>query len=177
MSKSVKSPTLRTKAIDDLRCQAIAGDEGALTQLQKEAPEQAAAVLERCGWLEGILQQTLFKRIGIDQNPVGKQAVITRCQQLRDQLAQEGDSPLERLLIERIVVCWLAVYTADLKANLTNERSFAHGKYYLEHQDKAHRRFISAVKALAQVRRLLGGPVLQVNVAEKGSRQVNVLGG
>ncbi|GAF81060.1 unnamed protein product [marine sediment metagenome] len=41
------------------------------------------------------------------------------------------------------------------------------------HRDRAHRRYLQAVKALAQVRKLLGASVTQVNIAEN---QVNVAG-
>jgi len=42
--------------------------------------------------------------------------------------------------------------------------------YHLRRQDRAHRRFLTAMKTLATVRKL-GLPVLQVNI---GENQVNV---
>jgi hypothetical protein len=45
-------------------------------------------------------------------------------------------------------------------------------EYKQKSLDHAHRRYISAVKALAQIRKM--GPAVQINVARK---QVNVAGG
>ncbi len=45
--------------------------------------------------------------------------------------------------------------------------------YMDRHRDRAERRYVQAVKALAQVRKLLG-PSIQVNI---GRNQVNVAGG
>ena len=49
---------------------------------------------------------------------------------------------------------------------------FAEGDYWQKQQERAHRRYLSAIRTLAQVRRLLV-PAMQVNIAE---RQLNVLG-
>jgi hypothetical protein len=48
--------------------------------------------------------------------------------------------------------------------------SLDQGDYYQRHQDRAHKRYLSAVRALAQVRRLLT-PAVQVNI---GGQQVNI---
>jgi hypothetical protein len=49
----------------------------------------------------------------------------------------------------------------------------ARGEYYQRRMDRAHAHYLSAIKALAQVRKL-ALPALQVNIAKK---QVNVAGG
>jgi len=45
--------------------------------------------------------------------------------------------------------------------------------FFDRHRDRAHRRYLQEVKALAQERKLLGPSVAQVNTPEK---QVNVAG-
>jgi hypothetical protein len=70
-------------------------------------------------------------------------------------------------------VCWLQVQYADtLVAQSQGKISLKQGDYQQRRQDRAARRYLAAIKALAQVRRLLG-PVVQVNIAE---RQVNLVG-
>ena len=51
--------------------------------------------------------------------------------------------------------------------------SFKQGEYWQEAQDRAQRRYLAAMRTLAQVRRLLT-PAVQVKIAEK---QINVAGG
>ena len=89
---------------------------------------------------------------------------------LRAGLAGSDPSDLELLLIERICCCWLAVQHADVVEFECGGATLPEGEYVQRRHDRAHRRFLSACKALAQVRKLLG-PNIQVNVAEQ---QVNI---
>ena len=50
--------------------------------------------------------------------------------------------------------------------------SLQKGDYYQRRQERAHKRYLSAVKALAQVRRL-ELPAVQVNI---GQNQINAIG-
>ena len=80
---------------------------------------------------------------------------------------------MERLLAERAVVCWLQLnYVDALLAQRLAGQGLARGQIamYQEWLDRAQRRYLAALKTLAQVRRLLV-PVVQVNIAKK---QVNV---
>ena len=84
----------------------------------------------------------------------------------RIEVAGDNPSPLERLLAERVVVTWLqvqlfdAVYAFEMKNGSTRQ-----GDYQQRCADRAHRRHLSAIKALAQIRKL--GPAVQINIAEK----------
>ncbi len=55
---------------------------------------------------------------------------------------------------------------AELHELQLQDDTFAQGDYAQCRRDRAHRRFLSACKPFAQVRRLLG-PGIQVNVADK----------
>jgi len=94
----------------------------------------------------------------------------TRLRELKQELSGPAPTPLERLLIERILTCWLEVNWYDSRA-AGFSGSVQLGNYYQKRQDRAHRRYLSAVKALAQVRRL-ELPAIQVNI---GQHQVNAL--
>ena len=67
---------------------------------------------------------------------------------------------------------WFETYQSDFVAATMKDIPLSVDEHYQKRQDRAHRRFLSSVKALAQVRRLLG-PSVQVNIAEQ---QVNVAG-
>jgi hypothetical protein len=84
----------------------------------------------------------------------------------------ETPSLLERLVIDRVVTCWLQVQYWDWLAAQSNDRTLRQREYLQRSQDRAQRRYLSAIRSLATVRRLLLPPV-QVNI---GNQQVNVAG-
>jgi hypothetical protein len=76
-------------------------------------------------------------------------------------------------LVERIVLCWAQVHYADtIYAQRAKDLTFAQADYFQRRQDRAHRRYLHAIRSLATVRRLLF-PAVQVNI---GTQQVNVAG-
>jgi hypothetical protein len=92
---------------------------------------------------------------------------------VRDELSGPAPTPVERLLVERVVTCWLQVHLADLLlAQNAATLNFVQGEYYQRARDRAHKRFLSSIKTLALVRKM-ALPVLQVNIAKK---QVNMVG-
>jgi hypothetical protein len=92
---------------------------------------------------------------------------------MRTDLAGPEASPLERLLAERAVACWLQSYHADFTyARALKELPPEEAEPYQRRQDRASRQYLKALRSLADVRRLLV-PALQVNIAD---RQVNIAG-
>ena len=83
----------------------------------------------------------------------------------------EDPSPLERLLAERVALCWVAAtyadaeYTRKLKAGM----SFREGEYYSKRCEQTNRQLLKAIESLARVRRLL--TPMQINI---GQNQINV---
>src|SRR5215216_8085274 len=104
---------------------------------------------------------------------------LFRCQlnAMREEIAGENPSPLERLLAERIVATWLQIQLFEgLYARGMSKRSMtiARDGYHQKRLDHAYRRHLSAIRALAQIRKLLrGGAITQINIAEK---QINTTG-
>ncbi len=95
---------------------------------------------------------------------VAQEILVRQLQTLKQELEGPQPTPLERLLIERIAVCWLQVQHADLVATRHRQRSET---WVQQRQDRLQGRLLAAVKALAQVRKLLRpGPMVQVNIAQ-----------
>ena len=101
-----------------------------------------------------------------------------RCQlkAMREEIAGESPSPLERLLAERVVATWLQIqlfeglYTSGMSKSMT----IAQGSFHQKRLDQTYRRHLSAIRALAQMRKLLkGGGITQINIADK---QINTTG-
>jgi hypothetical protein len=79
-------------------------------------------------------------------------------------------STFERLLADRIVLCWWQVHYADIVCARLQGGTLQQREYYQRCQERAQRRYLAAIRSLACVRRLLQ-PGVQVNIA---ARQVNV---
>jgi hypothetical protein len=101
-----------------------------------------------------------------------KEALSLQLQAMRKEVAGLDPSPLERLLAERVVVCWLqlqqaeAAYAASLGKLTTSQ-----DEHHQRRLDRLHRRYLAAIRSLAQVRKLLTPAVTQINL---GQQQVNV---
>jgi hypothetical protein len=108
-------------------------------------------------------------------NPDGftHEVLVARARTLKRSMV--GDSPtiLESLLAERIVICKLALDRAETlhMANMQGDSSYKKALFYEHLMDQAHRRYVHAIKSLAQVRKLQLPAVAQLNVA---ANQVNV---
>ena len=100
-----------------------------------------------------------------------REAVTAKLDAMRRELLGERPTPVEALLVERVLACWLQVQDADIRSAQAGGVSFRQADYNQRRMDAAHRRYLSALKALALVRKL-AVPALQINLARK---QVNVV--
>jgi hypothetical protein len=97
-----------------------------------------------------------------------------------NRLAGPNPTAIERILAERAAVCWLWAYAEDLTVLNRGPASLEQAKWDLQRQNAAHRRFLSAVNALATVQKL-AVPILikkagQVYVNVSGKQTVNNAG-
>jgi hypothetical protein len=92
---------------------------------------------------------------------------------MREEVAGENPSPLERLLAERIVITWLQIQLFEglYASNMSKSMSVVQGNYHQKRLDLAYRRHLSAIRTLAQIRKI--GPGIQINIADK---QINTTG-
>ena len=164
-------PARRSELVDQLRGvveKAQDGDEEALTKVKeifREAPGMARIFAD----LAGEAERSLVKRL-TGGDPVVREALPVRLKTMRKELAGSDPSVLERLLAERIVACWLQLQHAEIiYAQNLGSMNITQSEYHQRRLDKLHRRYLSAIKALAQIRRM--GPAVQINIAEK---QVNM---
>jgi hypothetical protein len=124
------------------------------------------------GNLAELAEESLVKAAA-GQNLAFQEALTQKLKLLRDELAGPNPTPLERLLVERVVACWLQVQDADVRCAQAKDTSIKWAEYLQRRMTYAHKRYLSAIKTLALVRKL-NLPVLQVNIARK---QVNVAAG
>jgi len=102
---------------------------------------------------------------------LGKQMDARRLALLRRELAGPNPTPLEVLLVERIALCWHHLHMCEtVVAQNAGTMNLGQAAYQDKRLNSAHKRYLGAIKALAQVRKLQL-PNVQVNIGEK---QVNI---
>jgi hypothetical protein len=172
-SNTSKPSTTLPATADDLEnliARAKRGDEGTLPRL-RDLLRDPALVDALGGDLAGQVERSLVYP-GAGQDLAFREAILRKLELLREVLAGPNPTPVEKLLVERAVTCWLQVQFAELRVAQAKNPTIAQGDYQQRLIDRAHRRYLSALKTLALVRKL-ALPVLQVNIAKK---QVNVAG-
>jgi len=109
------------------------------------------------------------------------QALLSaRAEILEKQLGGDDSTPLERLMIEQVVLSWVRMHQAEGLYN-SNVVGVSTTSQVVMHWDQllanAQRRHLTAVEALARIRRLGRiTPAVQFNIAQSGSQQMNVQG-
>ena len=154
------------------------GAEGAEArkELRRKLLEASPAVIARASDIGRKSQRRLIEEAS-GRDPLTELALSGRLDMMREEIAGENPTPLEVLLTERVVSCWLLVelferlMAAQLWKETPDEKRVTERelRYYLRWQESANSRFLAAVRELARVRKLeTSAPPVQVNT------QVNV---
>jgi hypothetical protein len=106
-------------------------------------------------------------------NPFTRDAVTQKLDELRAELLGADPTSVERLLVERVVAAWLHLHHLEVGYACQASMSLALGLYYQKCISAAQKRYLAAIKGLAEVRKL-ALPTLQLNIAKK---QINVAAG
>jgi hypothetical protein len=146
----------------------------------RAAREDLRAILDETPhlWAEignlGRQAETALVRVAAGDNPVIREAIVRKLDILRRDVAGPHPSVLERLLADRVAISWLSLTVAEGTYHQALERGMGQANDTFQQQriERAQRRYLAAIKALAQVRKL-GVPAVQVNI---GDKQINVAG-
>jgi len=154
------------------------GDESALPMVRRYLDEPGPEYLDVVD-VARIAREAQIKRVFGPEDLVAREAMGRKLEGMRREILGEGATPLEGLLADRVVLCWLQLYYAEIKHAEMALRDapdidWTQDEYHQRRVDRLQRRYVAAIKGLAQVRRLLGGsPSVQINIADK---QINKSG-
>lgn len=154
--------------IDDLIDRAQKGDRSILPQVREvlKSPEVADAL----GNLARRVEATMVASV-TGGNVAMQEGLTKKLAEMRADLLGADPTPLERQLVDRVVLCWLAVHDAELRAALATDLAPGQGDYWQRRITHAHKRHLSAIKTLATVRKMAVPVIIgQINLAQ---RQVN----
>lgn len=147
---------------------AHAGDQSAVPEV-RAALKQYPELVDQLGNLAGRVEAALVE-LASGGNVLGLETLRAHLAQMREELGLAEAAPLESLLIERIVLCWLQVHHADLEvaAKLQLGQGGSQGTGFTQRrQQQAHVRLLTAIKTLATVRKLLVRAPSPVQVATR----------
>jgi hypothetical protein len=139
------------------------GDESSLPTL-RAALDANPWIWERYGDLARQSQAAWLQLIA-GPNLLLRESVERKAEQLRAELAGPEPTPLERLLVERVIACWLQVQYADAAYAQLQAPSPGQHTAALKRQAGAQQRYLYAIKTLATVRKLLKPALSPVDLA------------
>jgi hypothetical protein len=146
------------------------GDADALAKIDTVL-EQVPDMARRFGNLNVMVEEGFIERTATN-SPFRQKAVRVTLEGMRQDLAGPNPSPLEKLGAERVASCWLQLHYAELLYNQALPNfSLDQDDHYQRRLDRLHKRYLSAMRSLAQVRKLLKPKVAQINIGEK--QQIN----
>jgi hypothetical protein len=145
--------------------QAEKGDVTVLPLLRRVLDE-SPGLWQGYGDLSLQAQGAMVKLAGGD-NLLMCESTMRKLSALKSELMGESTSALEKLLVGRVTACWLQVNYYDALWTQNKQCSPAQTKLLQHQQDAAHRRYLSAIKTLATVRKLLTPSRSPVEIATK----------
>ena len=169
------APSIDTpEGVRDVLARAEAGDAGVLALVRKLFDHDRAegGRLSRSYGTSYQHTRNELTRPAAGNNLVAQETFTRKIDAVRDELAGPTPSPLERILCERVALCWYDAHEMDRRFSDQSNMSFKATEYRESRRDRAHKRFLAACRTLATVRKL-ALPAIQVNLAHQ---QVNVAG-
>ena len=151
------------------------GDEDTVPEIRQildERPDLAWQFVD----VAQVAEEALIEKMSGEEDLAVKEIMRCQLKAMREEIAGENPSPLERLLAERVVATWLQIQLFEglYASGMSKSTTIAQDSYHQKRLDQAYRRHLSAIRALAQMRKLLkGGAITQINIADK---QINTTG-
>ena len=93
---------------------------------------------------------------------------------LRESLGEAEASQTEQLLIDQVVICYLRMNMTEQAYDngMAGGCTFDAGSYWERRLSTVQRRYLRSIETLARVRKLMGVPMVQINIAAEGGQQV-----
>ncbi len=103
-------------------------------------------------WIEQIAKKDLLHG----------QSIRRHVEKMRMDLGGPSPTPLEQVVVDRIVVCWLATQYAVLAEAASKGDGNKVAELKIRRAESMNRRLLAAAKSLGTIRRLLGGLKIEI---------------
>ena len=166
--EEIEASEKRVEKLQDLLRLAEKGQEDAVPEIRQilsKHPDLAWRFVDVAHVAEDALIEVMTK----EGDLATKELIRCQLEAMRKEIAGKNCSPLEQLLSERVVVTWLEVqFFETLYAQNMPALTIPQAEHHQKRLDRAHRRHLSAIRALAQIRKLFKGTAItQINIADK----------
>lgn len=154
-----------------LASQAEKGDEAARREVVESILADAEKLDAAIALFDGT--QTWLKLAG-QSHESGSTLLLHKAERLKAKLLKDGDSELERLLVERIALCWLqcAFFSEQFARKIASgEALVSHLEFFSKQMSQAEKRFAAGCKTLGQVRKV--NVAIQVSIGKLKVSQKN----
>jgi hypothetical protein len=169
MQLGEQEPSETKDRLNQLLKRASSGDESTVPVLREVL--KLPFIVELLGNLATRAKDTLIDKFA-GKDLAAREGVSRKLECLRDEHSGATPTPLERLLVDRVVACWLHLHYLEVTYAYKEDMNLKVAMHYQRSIDCAQKRYLSAMKTLALVRKL-ALPVVQVNIAKE---QINVAG-
>jgi hypothetical protein len=146
------------------------GDKDARLELRRAVRESTPEMIARVSDLAGSYRRVLAKSAS-GGDPLLQEGLEERTRLMVERVAGDKPTALEELLAERVVSCWLLVElmevltAAQLDRDNSTRVAASHMLQMMKLQESANRRYLAAIKTLAQVLKLqTNTPGVQYNM-------------
>ena len=148
-----------------LICRAEKGDATALEPLRRLLDEQPH-IWRTHGELARDAEAS-WLQLAAGNNLVLRESLKRKMDELRAELTEDAASPLERLIVDQVVIAWLQASHGHTTCAqlLSAEPTSAHLALVQKRQESSQRRLLLAAKQLATIRKLLKPPLSLVGLA------------
>ncbi len=172
----------KLRELRDLSEEAEAGNREARKKLRRVLHASSPEIVAKCSNIAERGQLIVAETMAAG-NPLTEEAILARLDLMRAEVGGENPTPLEVLLTERIVSAWLFVEVQEALLNAQLKRGSevrrcppSYLKFMIGWLDSVHRRYLAAIKSLAQVRRLQSNTPgvqfnTQINVSPEARRE------
>jgi hypothetical protein len=165
----------RIQALQELSKEAEGGDKKARRKLRRALRESSPVVVARCSDSARTCRSMIARTAG-GGDPLIEDALMTRAEMMRLEIAGENPTPLELLLAEKIVTLYLlselheSLNTAQLYRETPKHARvpITYTLQMVKWQESVSRRYLAAIRELARVRKLQAGTAV-LRVDRRGS--------
>jgi hypothetical protein len=145
-------PESKAYTLQELVEEANRGDKASLNVL-RQFLEQHPEVWTKAGDLAAHAEASWI-RLVTGGNSLAAEGVRRQAERLRAELLGGSATPIERLLVDQVVSCWLQLKHAEIAAGSNGKSSLTRERFHDQRLERVQRRYFGALKALSQIRKV-----------------------
>jgi hypothetical protein len=142
-----------TEEIQRLLLRAQEGDTTALPEL-RDLLENRPELWKQLGDLVAHCEEAILN-LAAGKSLLAKESIRKRMDQLRAEIGGPKPTPLEKLLVDRVVLCWAQMHLGDLDSVQKAQAGQSHRADVERRLAGLQARYLASIKQLAVVRKLV----------------------